>query len=229
VASIADAAAAAAGNFFAAKKEKAKEREKQKLLQNKYDTGDDNSKDPVIKRSHSHSGMSSSSRPRLTAGSSAIGRITGTSARSTSASSATVVHNNNGTNIHTTNNSRAVGAGDVDRDTNRDSRDTRDREGETESEWDRDHLSDYGGNDYVNDNDDDNDYIDNVTNNGAGTRPNGSSSSSHRGARAGSRNSGPVTSGQLRGAMEMLKYDVHKEVQAVLREQARQFAIAKVG
>jgi hypothetical protein len=38
----------------------------------------------------------------------------------------------------------------------------------------------------------------------------------------------PVTSKELEDALALLKYDVHREVQDVIREQIRQFAIAKV-
>jgi hypothetical protein len=38
----------------------------------------------------------------------------------------------------------------------------------------------------------------------------------------------PVTSKELDDALALLKYDVHREVQDVIREQIRQFAIAKV-
>ena len=38
----------------------------------------------------------------------------------------------------------------------------------------------------------------------------------------------PVTAQELQEALQLLKYDVHKEIQAVTREQVRQFAIAKV-
>lgn len=39
----------------------------------------------------------------------------------------------------------------------------------------------------------------------------------------------PVTSVELEEALELLKYDIHREVQDVIREQVRQFAMAKVG
>jgi len=38
----------------------------------------------------------------------------------------------------------------------------------------------------------------------------------------------PVTSQELQDALHLLRYDVHKEIQAITREQVRQFAIAKV-
>jgi hypothetical protein len=38
----------------------------------------------------------------------------------------------------------------------------------------------------------------------------------------------PVTSQELQDALALLRYDVHKEIQAITREQVRQFAIAKV-
>ena len=38
----------------------------------------------------------------------------------------------------------------------------------------------------------------------------------------------PVTARDLEEALDLLRYDVHKEVQAVIREQVRQFSISKV-
>jgi len=38
----------------------------------------------------------------------------------------------------------------------------------------------------------------------------------------------PVTSQELQDALALLRYDVHNEIQAITREQVRQFAIAKV-
>lgn len=39
----------------------------------------------------------------------------------------------------------------------------------------------------------------------------------------------PVTHRELEDAIELLKYDIHQEVQEIVREQVRQFSIAKVG
>lgn len=39
----------------------------------------------------------------------------------------------------------------------------------------------------------------------------------------------PVTSRELEDSLALLKYDIHREVQDIIREQIRQFAIAKVG
>lgn len=38
----------------------------------------------------------------------------------------------------------------------------------------------------------------------------------------------PVSNQQLTEAMQMLKYDIHRELQGLIKEQTRQFAIAKV-
>ena len=43
-----------------------------------------------------------------------------------------------------------------------------------------------------------------------------------------SNDSRPVTYGELTEALQMLKYDIHKELQVIIREQIRQFEIAKV-
>lgn len=45
---------------------------------------------------------------------------------------------------------------------------------------------------------------------------------------AGGGGGGGVTSEQLEEALSMLRYDIHREVQQVIKEQIRQFAIAKV-
>ena len=36
-----------------------------------------------------------------------------------------------------------------------------------------------------------------------------------------------MTNGELQDALQMLRYDIHKELQAVMREQVRQFHLAK--
>jgi hypothetical protein len=36
-----------------------------------------------------------------------------------------------------------------------------------------------------------------------------------------------VTNGELQDALQMLRYDIHKELQAVMRDQVRQFQLAK--
>ena len=38
----------------------------------------------------------------------------------------------------------------------------------------------------------------------------------------------PVTHQQLTESLQLIQYDVHREVQSVIREQVRQFSIAKV-
>ena len=38
----------------------------------------------------------------------------------------------------------------------------------------------------------------------------------------------PVSNQQLTEAMQLLKYDIHREMQGLLKEQIRQFSIAKV-
>lgn len=38
----------------------------------------------------------------------------------------------------------------------------------------------------------------------------------------------PVTSQELQESLQILRYDMHKEVQGIVKEQIRQFALAKV-
>lgn len=54
-------------------------------------------------------------------------------------------------------------------------------------------------------------------------------SSSHgRGGMENSSSSGSLTREELEEALDLLRYDIHREVQLIVKEQIRQFAIAKV-
>lgn len=69
----------------------------------------------------------------------------------------------------------------------------------------------------------------NDRNNSSSDNPNNEKNENHESKYFPSNLQRPVTTSELQEAINMMKYDFHKELQMLIREQVRQFSIAKVG